>query len=307
MLRKPFRRRARARREPTVRRVAAALGAVVEGIDLHSLSERDIGFLRSALDEHQVLVVPGQLSVSEDRQLEIAALFGEPGGHEPFRSLGPLPDRWSKETDARYGISSSVILQERTPEIASSTHRWHTDMTFAPRPPVVGTLYPLVLPSVGGDTAWVSLYRIYESLSPPMRELCERLNGLHTLEPMREHWIETRGADFAELTRNAFPPQLHPLVVTHPRTGRKLLYLGGVRDTWMAGLVGLNPEEADMLLDYLRRQLDNIEFQFRWHWSYGDFVIWDEQSTNHKGLADHYEIDPNRLLRTVWAYPLDPA
>jgi taurine dioxygenase len=139
-----------------------------------------------------------------------------------------------------------------------------------------------------------------------MRELCEQLSSEHTWEPIRESFIAAGGPEYLARAEARFPPRLHRLVRTHPRTGRKFLFLCGAKGAWMQRIVGLHPRESDVLLDYLQRQLDNIEFQVRWRWTLGDLAIWDEPTTNHMGLGDHFAIDPDRIVRSVWAYERTP-
>lgn len=273
-----------------IERLGSALGAQVNGVDLRrpvppAVAEQ----LRLALDEHQVLVFRGQDDMDAEQQTLAASIWGAPGASEPYRTIAKL--------DGAEALIPAV--QKRDPDHPPYTDRWHADVTYSPRPPIVGTLYGELIPKVGGDTAFVSLHSIYEALSEPMKRLCEGLQGEHSMEPMaREGFpIDARMAAL-------FPPCLHPLVKTHPGSGRKLVYITA-ENTWMQRIVGLHPGEATMLLDYLRRQLDNIEYQFRWKWSAGDLLVWDQRSVNHMGMGDHYAWDPYRTVRSIWSYADD--
>ena len=277
----------------TVQRLSPTLGALVSGVDLKAADlEAHASALRRLLDEHQVLCFREQ-GLDTDEQIRVASCFGEPAPAEPFGTFDGA-------------AAPLALVQVRHADRPPQTDRWHTDTSFLASPPIAGTLCAEVVPSVGGDTAWVSMYAVYEGLSAPMQQLCAQLEGEHTWAAIRSSMVGIRGEDAVVRAEALLPPQLHPLVRTHPRTGRRYLYLGGAPGTWMARLVGpLRPAEADLLLGYLQRQLDNIEYQFRWKWAPGDFVVWDEPTTNHMGMGDHFAIDPNRTVRSVWSY--DPA
>jgi taurine dioxygenase len=162
---------------------------------------------------------------------------------------------------------------------------------------MIGMLSAVVVPAVGGDTAWASMYSLYDSLSEPMRRLCESLHGVHTIEAVRSFVARKYGEKAAASLDAEFPPRQHPLVQIHPRTGRKHLYLGG---TWMPYVAELTPGESNLLLEYLSRGMDNINIQLRWRWTVGDVAIWDQRSAVHRGLSDHAPIDPNRIVRSVF-------
>jgi alpha-ketoglutarate-dependent taurine dioxygenase len=280
----------------TVEPLTGALGAEVHGVDLRQpVSAHVLDEICNALDRHQVLVFRHQDGITPEQQVAVGRLFGYPGAAEPWRTFREPNHRGE-------GI---VADQERNVSTPPFTDSWHTDDSFVARPPIVGTLTSPVIPRIGGDTAWVSLYCIYEALSEPMKQLCEQLQGEHTWELMRTTYVEPRGPEFVARMEHTFPPMLHPLVQAHPATGRKYIYLGGDRGGWMSRIVGLNAAEGEMLLHYLQRQLDKIDYQFRWRWSPGDFIIWDQRTTNHYGTADHWVHDPHRVVRSVWVYPDD--
>lgn len=276
-----------AEKEVWVERLGVALGAQVHGIDLRRpVADGDAGILRRALDEYQVIVVRGQDGMTTEEQTVAAAIFGVPGGGEPMRTLALLN-----------GTTDEVAaVQIRSVDRRPHTDRWHADVTYSASPPTVGTLFGELMPKVGGDTAFVSLQAIYDALSEPIKTLCEGLQGEHSLSPMIRD-----GYPVDARTRALFPDRCHPLVSVHPNTGRKAVMIGA-EDTWLQRIVGLTKDEGRMLLDHLRRQLDNIEFQFRWRWRSGDFLVWDQRAVNHMGMGDHYALDPNRIVRSIWCY-----
>jgi taurine dioxygenase len=277
-------------RTVNVERLGVALGAQVNDVDLRRPVSPEVAEqLRLALDEHQVLAFRGQHDMTTEEQTQAASIWGAPGGAEPYRTIARLDG----------GREQVASVQKRFPGQAPFTDRWHADVTYSPKPPIAGTLYGELIPKVGGDTAFVSLCSIYDGLSEPMKRLCEGLQGEHSMEPMARDGfpIDPRMAAL-------FPPMLHPLVQTHPGSGRKLIYITA-ENTWMQRIVGLHPGEAAVLLDYLRRQLDNIEYQFRWRWTAGDMLVWDQRAVNHMGMGDHYSLDPYRTVRSIWTYADD--
>jgi len=277
----------------TVERLGAALGAQVRGVDLRlPVSAQVAEALTQALAEHQVLAFRDQGDLSAEQHVAAAAIWGAPDTAEPFRTVAILDGR------AR-ALAEIAIVQERSPESPPFTDQWHMDITYSPSPPTIGTIYAELIPKVGGDTAFVSLCSLYDALSEPMKRLCEGLHGEHSIQPQIDE-----GFPISERMKALFPDILHPLVQTHPLSGRKLLYISA-ENTWMRRIVGLHRREAISLLDYLRGELNNIEHQFRWRWAAGDFVVWDQRAVNHMGMADHYSADPYRTVRSVWCYADD--
>lgn len=276
--------------EIKVEQLGVALGAEVHGVDLRkSFASEEMEFLRDALAQHQVLVFRGQGDLAVEHHLKAAAIWGVPGATEPYRTLSLLD-----------GTACDIpSVQKRGPGMPPYTDLWHADVTYSPSPPLVGTLYAELVPKLGGDTAFVSLRSVYNALSQPFKDMCSRLQGEHSIEPMK-----SAGFPLDDRIRKLFPPTLHPLVLSHPRTGDKAIYIGGA-GTWMQRIVGLNGGEATAMIDYLRSQLDNLEHQFRWRWSVGDLLVWDQRSVNHMGMSDHYATDPHRIVRSIWSYEDD--
>ena len=120
-----------------------------------------------------------------------------------------------------------------------------------------------------------------------------------------EHWFGEQfaaavgrmlGDELVARLRAGYPPVEHPLVVVHPVTGRRALFLGG---SFMSRVIGLHPKESDLLLGYLHRLLDDPNRQVRWHWQADDLAIWDERCTNHRALSDHYPMERTMRRCTV--------
>jgi len=255
-----------------VRRLTKALGAEVDGIDLHPpLAEDEVLAVHAALIEHQVLFFHDQ-DLSDEEHLALASQFGEVSIYPLARLGGAAEPRVSYIRDSA--------------ESPPDADGWHTDVTWIADPPAAAFLSARLIPPSGGDTMWASLYAAYNSLSPAMQQVCDGLSV--------RHWYGTRFESavsrsvpptIIERLRAEHPPVEHPLVAAHPVTGLKSLLLAG---DFMQEISGMHADESSMLLGFLQHTLDDPNIQVRWHWREGDLAIWDERCTNHRALSDHY-------------------
>lgn len=251
--------------------VTAAIGARVSGVDLRRpLPDETFAQIRRALATHQVLFFRDQ-DLSEDQHRAFAARFGTLGVDAMARLTGNRRD---------------MIYPEDTADSPpGAADRWHTDISWVAEPPALGILNARVIPAFGGDTLWASLFALYDALSPSLRSICEQMSVVHHPTPgFVKAATRAVGADFAARVEAEFPPIEHPLVRTHPVSGRPALFLA----TTMNHIVGLHRRESDMLLAYLRSLIDEPGVQVRWTWRPFDLVVWDQASTNHRALGDHY-------------------
>ncbi len=251
-----------------------ALGAVVDGVDLKQpLAESLARELERALDTYGVLFFDEQY-LSAEQQLAVASRFGEV-------SLYPIEKFFGSNEP-----SQQVIVDDA--DNPPATDMWHTDVTWLPSPPVAALITVLELPAYGGDTMWGSTAAAYDDLSDLMKE---RLDGLRTVHSCHDSFVriaeEKSGiTGLADKLRAAYPAVSHPLVRVHPRTGRRSLYLAerGV----MHHIEGLAPAESEALLDFLDAHIAQPKYHIRWRWQPGQLAIWDERTTVHRGVSDHY-------------------
>jgi taurine dioxygenase len=163
---------------------------------------------------------------------------------------------------------------------------WHTDLSWLRAPPAFGILNARVVPDQGGDTIWVDLFAVYDALPADEKRRVQQLKLRHRPQP---HFFETvrhhHGDEIADRLVAENPPVEHPLVRPYPFDGRPTLFLSPL---YADSLVGLSPSQSSSLLASLEQYLDEPRFQFRWQWEQHDLVIWDEASTNHRALGDHY-------------------
>ena len=257
---------------------SAALGAVVSGIDLRAPSDDEIASIHRALLEHGVLFFRGQ-PLTDDEHLALARRFGEPSQFPVAKLLG------ADSKPLSYIVDS--------PDNPPDADGWHTDITWIPEPPKMAFLQAIDIPARGGDTMWCDLYAAYDALSPAMQQVCRLLRVEHVIGARIVDAFRARaGEEFAARVVEAFPPVVHPLVRTHPETGRDALYVGG---DFMCGVEGMHPDESAVFLVWLHRHVENPNFHVRWSWAAGDLAIWDERCTNHRALSDHFPA--NRTMR----------
>jgi alpha-ketoglutarate-dependent taurine dioxygenase len=252
-----------------IQQLTGRLGAVVEGVDLETIDAPSFEALQAALMAHQVIFMRDQ-ELSQDGQRRLAQLFGSP-------TVYPV--------SKHFGGTEYLHVIEDTEESPPDADGWHMDITWVDEPPKLAILAALVIPSHGGDTMWTDLYGAWDQLSHAMKEMLAPLQVHHA--PGETFWeaINRVGSlDVAEL-RQVFPGAVHPLVRNHPVTGRTVLNLSGY---FMESIVGMHPTESDWLLGWLTARVEDPNLQVRWRWREGDVAIWDEYSTNHRALSDHY-------------------
>lgn len=253
---------------------AGALGAVVDGVDLKEpLSDEVFAALRHALAANEVLFFRDQF-LDGDQQLALARRFGDV-------SLYPIEKLFGADEPGHQVI---VDDEENPPGV----DMWHTDVSWLERPPGIAFLTALEIPAWGGDTMWASTTAAYEALSPKMRAL---LDGLECVHSCHQDFVEIAARksgipELADKIRAAYPALRHPLVRTHPETGKRSLFLTdrGV----LHEIADLPPEESEAILGFLEAHVDQPRFHVRWKWSPGELAIWDERTTLHRGVSDHY-------------------
>lgn len=249
-----------------IRPIGAALGAEIHGVNLNDLASDELEAVKEAFAEHLVLFFPGQ-DLDPDGHLRFAAYFG------PLEVVPALP----KLDDDHPEIV--VLKDDDTP----AADVWHTDVTFSEHPPITAVLHMVECPPAGGDTQWVNLYKAYETLSAPMKEMLEGLTALH---------VNRYGTG---------QTAVHPVVRVHPVTGRRSLYVNRV---FSSHIRELSRPESDTLLPFLFRWCEQPNFSARYRWSTGDVGMWDNRCTLHQRIHDA-RVD--RTIQRVTVLGDDPA
>jgi taurine dioxygenase len=255
-----------------VERMTAAIGAEISGVDLGTpLSAGEIEAIESALLEHLVLFFRGQ-DITPEQQVAFAKQFGT-------ISVPPFAPKYGKSPEY-------IVLDQVTPK-GEGADNWHSDNTFMAEPPLGSILKAALLPEVGGDTCFASTYAAFDALSAPLQQMLCGLSAEHDLtKPLQKAIAAGHSeANLAELQAQ-WPPVSHPVVRTHPVTGRKALFVNGNSTT---RILGLSERENDLLLPFLNDHVRAPEFQCRFHWDEHSIAFWDNRSVQHFAVPDYTE------------------
>ncbi len=252
-------------------RIAGALGAEVDGVDLTApLSDAAQANLVAGLAEHQVLFFRDQpLSPANHRAL--ACIFGEPQPHPAYPTVTNYPE---------------LSILEVTPDAPPKIDTWHTDMTFMKRPPLGSILRGEIIPPHGGDTLFASLSRAYETLSASIRQALEGLEAVHSFaHGFRDSLAEPGGQERLREAVEANPAVRHPVVRTHPVSGKKLLFVNALFTTH---ILGMPQSQSDRLLRLLYAHITEPEHTCRFRWRPDSIAIWDNRGTQHRPINDFW-------------------
>ena len=214
-----------------------------------------------------------------------------PGQHIAFsRHFGPLEAHvigdFGLPGHPEIFVVSNVKEDGKLKGAVYAGQYWHSDLSYMQKPSLGSLLLCHEMPDVGGDTMWANLYRAYDTLSDTLKKFLGELRAVHDYS----HAYDTYFAHLKErppLTpeqRAKTPPVEHPMVRTHPVTGRKALY---VNPGFTTGIVGMPREESQPLLDFLFRHSTRPEFIYRHQWQVHDLVFWDNRCAMHYALADY--------------------
>jgi alpha-ketoglutarate-dependent taurine dioxygenase len=250
-----------------IRPLSPIIGAEVHGVDLAAeLDEPTIAGIRAALNTHHVIFFRGQ-HLTPERQEAFAARFGQvTEGHPVIPALE--------------GNSKVLAIDSRE----DRANWWHTDVTFLETPAMASLLYMVEAPAVGGDTMWSSLQDAYDGLAEPVREMCDKLIAIH-FDPWFAAEVDERGGyDWNGERKPKLLPALHPVVRTHPETGRNGLF---VNSHFTQTLLGLSKLESNALLEMLYHHCERPEYTCRFHWESGSVAFWDNRATLHYAIDDY--------------------
>jgi taurine dioxygenase len=260
------------------------LGAEVQNIDLRDLNDAAFGAIHQAWLDHLVLLFRGQ-QLTDGALIAFSQRFGE-------LDLAPVQEtgrRFVEGVPELYVVSNVLKDGEPIGSLGAGEAVWHTDMSYLPRPPKASVLYALEIPPVGGDTEFINMYAIYDALPAPLKQRLANLRIKHDGTYNSGGYIR-QGVTPTDDPRES-PGAYHPLVCTHPETGRRMLYLGRRRNAYIEGL-GVAASEA--LLDTLWAYAERSEFTWRHRWRVGDLVLWDNRCTMHR--RDAFDPASRRIM-----------
>ncbi len=265
----------------TIQRLAVSIGAEIQGLDLKaSMSDDTFRAFEAALVEHKVLVLRGQ-NLNTEQHVAFSRRFGELEVH-PMRPQGQFPE--------------ILVLDNHKDNPVLSTDVWHSDTTFRKTPTKYTILRCEIMPELGGDTLWANMEAAYDGLSDTFRKTIAGLRAVHDFQNFRVLFKNTE-EDRAKLHRmeDMFPNPSHPVVRTHPVSGRKSIY---VNPQFTLRIEGMEQAESRAILSVLFEQARVPEYQFRLRWAPGTIVFWDNRSTQHYAANDYYP-QRRRMERTA--------
>lgn len=252
--------------------LSPALGARVEGVDLSQPlagAERDA--IERALLQHQVLFFRNQ-PLTPRQQADFARRFGDLHIHPIYPNVPEQPE--------------VLILDTAVTDVRDNAI-WHTDVTFLPTPAMGAVLSAKQVPAWGGDTLWASGGAAYEALSAPLKQLLDGLTATHDFTksfPLERFGSTAEDLARYEATRRQHPPLSHPVIRTHPVSGRKCLF---VSEGFTTRINELEAAESQAILNLLFAHSTRPEFTVRWHWQAGDVAFWDNRCTQHYAVDDY--------------------
>ncbi|ANF58061.1 TauD/TfdA dioxygenase family protein [Halotalea alkalilenta] len=263
------------------------IGAFVEGIDLSAeLDQHKYLALREALNRYQVLFFRDQ-QLSRERHVALGRRFGELHIHPHVVGPEGHPEIMPIAADENSSLDDRAV--QRGEKRSVTGDRWHSDVSCDEEPPLGSILYLTKTPPVGGDTLFASAAAAFDALSPAFQRFLEGLTAEHS----GESTYRRRQGNKPLLDRSAqgyrngtdYPRAVHPVVRTHPETGRKILF---VNRGFTHAIQELSLDESRDLLELLYRHLERPEFQVRFQWRPNSVAFWDNRSTQHLAIYDYH-------------------
>ena len=254
-----------------VRPLTPVIGAEIEGIDLSAgLSEAQFGEVRRALLDWKVIFFRDQ-DIATEHHLDFGRRFGP---LEVFPFAPPKPG---------YPEVLAITHNERS---RGRENTWHSDVTWREIPSLGSILRAIEVPPVGGDTLFADMYMAYEGLSDEIKARIDGRVALHDFPHIRRDFRK-KGVSEAEIEafEKTYPKVEHPVVRTHPETGRKALY---VNAAFTQHIVGMEPEESSALLKRLYAQAAIPEYQCRFRWRKNSIAFWDNRACQHYAASDYF-------------------
>jgi len=264
--------------------VTGTLGAEISGVDLsQSLDDATVAVINQALLDNLVIFFRDQ-HITPEQQIAFARRFGELHIHPYIPHREGYPE-----------ILALTSKADGPGDMAYQSNTWHTDLTYQAEPPKACVLRAVEVPAAGGDTMWNNLYAAYDALSEPMRNFLDGMTAIHYIaismpaDFLEQNYSAKQLARFHEVT----PPVEHPVVRTHPETGRKCLF---VNRNFTSHIKGLQRGESDAILAFLLQHTEQPEFVVRFHWAKDSIAMWDNRCTQHYAVVDY---DRQRTMNRV--------
>ena len=252
-----------------IQKYSPNLGAVITGVDLSKeINEDQFKDIHKAFLDNQVLFFQNQNEILPETHLKLGKLFGELHVHPAAPSMPGYPEIFE-------------IHAHKNSKVANGEF-WHSDVSCDIEPPL-GTMLQLhILPETGGDTMFSDMYSAYNELSDKYKSLLDGLIAIHESEHLYSGRYEDRGVNRDNIKT---PVANHPLIRTHPITGKKAIY---VNRTFTTGIEGMNKNESSSVLEFLFEHCEHVNFQIRYRWNKNDMAFWDNRCTMHRAIWDYW-------------------
>ena len=248
---------------------APNLGAEITGVDLsQTISEAEFSEIEAAFLAYQVLFFKDQKEIPPQVHIDLGKRFGPLHSHPAAPTMAGYPEIFE-------------IHATRHSKVANGEF-WHSDVSCDEEPPLGTMLQIHILPPCGGDTMFSNMYAAYDALSDAMKTFLDGLSATHASEHIYRGRYADRGQKDSDI---AFPSASHPVVRTHPQTGRKALF---VNRTFTTRIKELSEEESSAVLKMLFEHAESIQFQIRFRWSKNDVAFWDNRCCMHCAIWDYW-------------------
>ena len=253
-----------------IRPLNPVIGAELHGLDLREdLRDSEIAAIKAALDRHGVVFFRDQ-DITPEQHLEFGRRFGELHVHPSVR--GKPREQWSEIMPVHADAGTARIAGDK----------WHTDVSCDEKPPLASILHLTTIPESGGDTLFSSMYAAYDALSEPMKRLLTGLTALHDGAP---NYDDRERRNREQNPDRVNPTAVHPVIATHPSTGKKTIY---VNSTFTVRINELSEAESDAVLAFLFAHVARPEFQCRFRWQRNSIAFWDNRAVQHYAVWDYY-------------------
>jgi taurine dioxygenase len=252
-----------------------ALGAEILNINLgRKLSNKNISLIKDALNKYHVLFFREQ-DISSKQFISFGKNFGSLEIHPLIPTLPGHPE-----------IIEMKSLETGPAPMARNSEVWHSDMSYTKVPPYAGILKAMDIPESGGNTMFLNAALAYEALSGSMKKFLSKLKAVHSIVKTmnNEELLDSNSLKRFIMMNEKLPPIEHPIIRTHPETGKKLIF---VNEIFTSHITGLNSNESDAILQFLYRHIHNPNFQCRFIWQQNSIAFWDNQITQHYAVADY--------------------
>lgn len=252
-----------------VRPYSPNLGAEIRGVSLaDGVTSQQFEEIHHAFARYQVLFFKDQSEIPPQRHIDFGKLFGPLHAHPAAPTMAGFPEIFE-------------IHAHKDSKIANGEF-WHSDVSCDEEPPLGTMLQLQLLPPCGGDTLFSDMYGAYEKLSQPLKGMLDGLTATHESEHIYRGRYADRGQKDSEID---YPVAVHPVVRTHPVTGRKALY---VNRTFTRRINELSETESHAILEMLFQHCEHIDFQIRFRWSVHDMAFWDNRCCMHRAIWDYW-------------------